>query len=196
MSSDDEVSNSEFSTSDSDDEDIRSDSPSIQVAQPPEVLEPSLPIQKCPGVPTLMRHKGFRLCGDNFDMNICTRLMRLDRRNRSLHYFHFYGVENRVDFVDLCDLTPDNSTITDIRSVAESLLPSSNDDAVLKRNISILISRVLCENLSFFKKCFGDQVEKHIQHRYYEQMSSKSVVVSDIITMLRLFTTVTNDRDQ
>jgi hypothetical protein len=100
----------------------------LQIAQPPEVLEPSIPIEKYPGVPYLMRHKGYTLCGDNWDKNVHTRHMRLERRNQSLHYFHLYAVENRVDFVCLSDQTPDNSAITDFRSVAKSLLPSLSDD--------------------------------------------------------------------
>ena len=127
-----------------------------------------------------MKHKGFRLCGDNIDKNVRTRHMRVDRRNKSLHYFHLYAVENRVDFVSLSDDTPDNSGITDLRSVAESLLPTPRDDEVLKQNISILISRVLCKHIPFFKISCDDLVKQHIEHMYYEAMSAKSVVVSNV----------------
>ena len=67
------------------------------IVQPPEVLEPSSMIKISPGLPLQLRHKGFRLCGDNIDKRICRRYLRSDRRNQSVHYLHAYAVENRVD---------------------------------------------------------------------------------------------------
>ena len=58
------------------------------------------------------------------------------------------------------------------------LLPGSEDDAAIRHNISILISRVLFANLSFFKLSFDGVVKWHIQHEFYEEMSAKSDVVS------------------
>ena len=142
------------------------------------MLEPSILIKKCPGIPDLMKHRGYRLCGDNIDTSIHTRHMRLDRRNKSLHYFHLYAVENRVDFASLSDELPDNSKITNLRSVAKSLLPTPANDEALKKNSSTLISRVLCKHVKFFKLSCEDMVKQHFQHRFYEEMSSKSVVVS------------------
>lgn len=52
--------------------------PVVQIAQPPEVLEPSIPIEKYPGVPCLMRHKEYRICGDNLDKNVYTRHMHME----------------------------------------------------------------------------------------------------------------------
>ena len=177
--SDSEISDEEVLLTSEDDTDNEDCGPDIQTAQPPEVLERSIPIVKCPGVPHLMMHKGYRICGDNWDKNVLARHMRIDKRNQSLHYFHVYAVENRVDFVSLSDQPPDNSAIIDFRSAAKSLLPSPSDDVALKRNISTLISRVLCANVEFFKMSFDKQVEQHIRHRYYEEMSAKSVVVSN-----------------
>ena len=34
--------------------------------------------------------------------------------------------------------------------------------------------------MSFFKTCFDDIIEWHIQHRYSKEMNQKSVVVSDM----------------
>ena len=149
-------------------------------ADPPKVFERSLIIERCPGIPDLMKHRGYRLCGDNIDKNVYTRHMRIDHRNKSLHYFHMYAVENRVHFSELSEECPDNSHVLDFQSVAKSLLPSSRDDSTLKKNIAILISRVLCKYLKFFKLSFDDVVKKHIQHRYYEEMSSKSSVVCSV----------------
>lgn len=156
----DEHSDSEGeTTSDSEGEVSEEDCRNVLIAQPPEVLQPSVQIERCIGMPDLMKHKGFRLCGDNLDKNVHTRHMRLERRNKSLHYFHLYAVENCVDFVSQ---TPDNSNITDVRSVVESLLPTPHDDTLLKKNISVLVSRALCKHLDFFKLSCDGEVKQHI----------------------------------
>ena len=74
------------------------------------MLEPSILIKKCPGIPDLMKHRGYRLCGDNINKSIHTRHKRLDRRNKSLHYFHLYAVENRVDFASLIEAKGNGKT--------------------------------------------------------------------------------------
>ena len=184
VSSDSEFNGTEIDeteASDDSDEEEESDGEDcrkLHITPHPEVLEPSILIKKCPGIPDLMKHRGYRLCGDNIDKSIHTRHMRLDRRNKSLHYFHLYAVENRVDFASLSDELPDNSKITNLWSVAKSLLPTPADDEALKKNISTLISRVLCKHVKFFKLSCEDMVKQHLQHRFYEEMSSKSVVVS------------------
>ena len=127
-----------MTTTDDDEESDGEEFGKLLIVRPPEVLEPSIIINRCPGIPDLMKHRGYRLCGDNIDKNVHARHMRVDRRNKSLHYFHFYAVENRVDFTCLSDEPPDNSNITDFHSVGKSLLPTPADDAALKNNLSTL----------------------------------------------------------
>lgn len=181
---------SEYDTSDSEsfftDEEEGSEFGELMVACPPEVLQPSTIIEKCQGYPDLVKHRGYRLCGDNIDKNVHTRYMRIDRRNRSLHYFHFYALENRVNFTSLSDKRPDNSSITDLRTVGKSLLPTPGDDAALKKNISILISRILCKHVDFFRLSFNDLVNHHIKHKFSEEMSAKSSIVSLICVHLNV----------
>lgn len=159
-------------------EDLSFDDPEHLIAEPPQVLEPSLQIAKVP-CPGDMRPRGFRICGDNIDKNVRRRHMRSERQTDSLHYFHVYAVQNRIDFRALSDVRIDRSCI-DILPLAKSLLPTEMDDTMLKSNISTLIARVLCTHLSFFKTCFDGLVDWHMQHRYYKEMSSKSLVVSKV----------------
>lgn len=147
------------------------------VAEAPRILEPCLHIDKIPGVGEF-KTSSFRLCGDNIDKTIRRRFLRSDNSNTSLHYFHSYAVLNRVDFSHLSDHIPDNSTITDLESVAISIQPTKIDDKILQGNIATLISRVLCTKMDFFKFCFEDIVQWHIEHKYTSEMSQKSVVVS------------------
>ncbi|XP_019861291.1 PREDICTED: uncharacterized protein LOC109589693 [Amphimedon queenslandica] len=122
-----------------------------------------------------LRHKSYKLVGDNIDKNVTPRYMRLNRKVKSLHYFHCYAVQDRI-YHDLpkerlpsCMPSPD--------AVAQSLLPSPDDDEILKTNIKILFSRILVEILPFFELCFSDIIPNHIEHKHYKEMSSKSVVV-------------------
>ena len=121
---------------------------------------------------------GFTIIGDNIDKNVRPRYMRSTiHRVRSLHYFHSYAVFDRVNVSHLSQLKI-SSCLPSPAMIAKSLLPSNLNDAAMKQNIAIHISRVLTEFLPFFKASFSDVVKKHIQHKYYPQMSKKSHIVS------------------
>jgi len=165
------------SVSSDEEDEVAEQPPAPLVAGCPQVLEPCILIQKIPGRTEVKSH-GFRLCGDNLDKTIRRRFMRSDKCNISLHYFHSYAVLNRVDFSHLPDAIPDNSNITDLKNVAISLQPTQCDEKLLQRNIATLISRVLCTKMDFFKVCFEELVDWHIEHNYMLEMSQKSVVVS------------------
>ncbi len=149
------------------------------IAEAPRVLESCLHIERVPGV-CQVKTNSFRICGDNIDKTIRRRFLRSDRSNTSLHYFHSYAVLNRIDFSNLSDSLPDNSTITNLENVAVSLQPTKLDDQILQDNIGMLISRILCTRMSFFRVCFQDLVHWHIKHKYTPEMSQKSVVVRTI----------------
>lgn len=150
--------------------------------RPPQVLELSNVIVTLPGLPLQMRHRGFRLVGDNIDKAIRRRHLRLDRKNESIHYFHVYAVENRIDASQLPDTSTKISEITDIDSAAASVLPKVRDDLILKDNITVLISRFLYKYLDFFKLSFDGIIQWHITHKHSSEMSTKSVVVSNMPT--------------
>ena len=121
----------------------------------------------------------YTLCGDNIDKIIRRRYLRIDSiaTATSLHYFHFYAVKDRIDFSDLGEkaILCDGA---DQLQLALSLLPSPEDDMAIWRNICVLISRILYNNLGFFKVHFDGIVEWHIEHLFYQEMSKKSDVVS------------------
>lgn len=138
-----------------------------------DIREPSIP--QAPVVPAQI--SGFKLVGDNIDFGIKARYMRSNQySNHSRHYFHSFAVQNRIDLSDYSDTYP-HSCLDQPKRRAESLLPSSADDAAILNNIATLVSRVLAEHMPFFKQTFEDVTNWHIKHKYYEEMSSKSVVV-------------------
>jgi len=73
---------------------------------------------------------------------------------------------------------PITTVQTDKKQIALSLLPSPEDDCVLKRNITMLIGRVLFNNLPWFKAVFDGCVDWHLVHEYSKEMSTQSEWVS------------------
>ena len=134
---------------------------------------------------------GFKLVGDNIDFTVKARYMHTDgRQDQSLHYYHAYAIRDRIDLSRLpFTNSPRIACPTDssmIRSMALEMLPSSVDNAALSKNISILVSRVLVDNLPFFKEAFSDVVMWHIEHKHSDEMCRKSEVVSVFLSMVLL----------
>ena len=119
----------------------------------------------------------FKLCGDNIDKTVKRRYMRSDKSNVSLHYFHACAILDRVDDSGLED-TVLPTCLPSPQSIARTILPSSNDDKMLHRNFTILVSRVLAKYLDFFSYSCNDAVQWHIVHKFSSEMSKKSIVVS------------------
>ena len=119
--------------------------------------------------------QSYKLVEDNIDKSVRARYLHYDGGygNRSLYYFHYYEVLNRIDFSGIADVHPLNSP----QQIAVSLLPSADNDSILKHLFATHMSRVLCTHMPFFKSTFGDVAEWHIEHCYYSEMSTKSHLV-------------------
>ena len=49
---------------------------------------------------------GYKLVGDNWDINYCPQYQALDRQTLSLHHFYSYGLLDRIYFSGLSDIAP------------------------------------------------------------------------------------------
>lgn len=115
---------------------------------------------------------------DNLDMSVKTRFMRVEKfRNQSLHYVNSYAVQSRIDHNHLPDVYPDSCANSPVAN-AKLLLPSLDDDTSLRKLFMTHVSRIICSNMKFFEFSFDGVIEQHIKHQYYEEMSTKSKVVS------------------
>ena len=139
---------SEDEGSASDESYMSDDFENICIVKPPEVLELALSVLQGP-VNTFLQneHVGYTIWVDNLDKNVHRRHMRLDHATESPHFFHMHAVENHIDFKMLSDVSRTHLNLSEARTIAESLLPTQLDDEILKKNISTLISRVLCTHL-------------------------------------------------
>ena len=62
--------------------------------------------------------------------------------------------------------------------VIATVLTSDEDDAVVHDDFAIVVARILCKYMSFFKETYADVVDWYIPHKFSKEMSQKSEVVS------------------
>ena len=95
-----------------------------------------------------MGKPSFKLCGDNVDKTVWHRYMRAECTGTlSLHYFHLYGVLDRVTFDKLSPVLSPKPPIDPI-AIMNMLLPTSIDVTELHDNFMVLISQDPCDSLS------------------------------------------------
>lgn len=116
---------------------------------------------------------GFKIVGDNLDKYVKPRFMRINKQSQSLNYFNSYAVKDRIDLTSFSNFKP----FIDIDVNVADLLPSSDVHSQVVKNMAVLVARILVDNMAVFKFYFGDVVERHILHKYSDEMSKKSEVV-------------------
>ena len=121
---------------------------------------------------------GFKIVGDNIDINVVPRHKRIDNKTNSLHYFHCYAALDQVDLSGTTEV-PNQYIYKGVTELpVADLLPSLTDDTTLLSNISVLVARIVVSELPFFSTAFKDVTTAHISHLYSEEMSMKSKTVS------------------
>ena len=119
---------------------------------------------------------GYKSVGDNLDKIVKPRYMTM---TQSRHFFNTYAVKDRINLSTTDFSGFHNGLDPDINLI----LPSTEDQSVLMSNFSVLAARILVQNMLIFK-CFEDVIEKHIQHEYSCQLSTKSEIVSETCTSM------------
>ena len=112
---------------------------------------------------------GYKVAVDNIDKNIKPCDVHLDSPTKSLHYVQIYSVKDRIEFSSLPELPK-----TGDMCVYDILL-STEDFQNLEENLSILVACTMTDNqLSFFSDDLKALVQRHTQHPYSHEMSTKS----------------------
>ena len=81
---------------------------------------------------------GYKFVGDNVDGKIKPRFMRSDNQSKEFHYFHQYGIRDRINFSHLSEAPPS----IDPDAPLNQLIPTFEDDEALLANFKILVRRV------------------------------------------------------
>ena len=118
---------------------------------------------------------GCKFVIDNIDSTVKPRYMREISQIQSLHYVQVYAVSDRIDFSDISKALATEKNLY-------SILPSSDEQQILKENMAISVAHILVDHISFFSEVFKCLVTRHIPHQYSVQMSQKSEVASFLYT--------------
>lgn len=132
--------------------------------------------QQAQAIPKPLPLFGMKLVGDNIDWTVHPRFVRIDQQTQSIHCFNCYAVKDRVDLSSLSDVPPDSQP--SMSEVISKVFPSAHEESVMHDDFAVLLARMLCTHMSYFKETFADVIDWHISHRYSPEMSTKSDVVS------------------
>ena len=120
-----------------------------------------------------------KLVGDNIDWTIHPCFVRFDQQTNSVHYFNGFAIKDRIDLSGTSDVPPPtDQNQPSLSDVISKIFPSKDEESQIHDEFAILLARMLCTYIPFFKKTFADVIDWHIKHTYSSEMSTKSEVVS------------------
>lgn len=105
--------------------------------------------------------------------------MRNNRQTKSLHFFNVFAVRDRID----TSMLPETHDIPQSLSY-QDFIPTDDDYSILKDNFRILVQRIICQHMLFFKEHFSTVVTAHITHKYSKEMKQKSEIVRQCYSMI------------
>ena len=118
--------------------------------------------------------KSFSIVLDNVDLRVLASDMTSDNQNKDYHWCNHNAYRDRVNPTHL----PDDGPTADLQEVPNStFLPSLTDQKALLNDFTVLIGRVLVENLTAFE-IFKDVVPLHIKHKYSDILKNKTETVN------------------
>ena len=120
----------------------------------------------------------FKFWGDNIDKQQHVRDLRSEHRGKMLHMFSVLVGRTRTPSPTL-SFTGQLDQFTNISP--DYFLPSSSDYNAVKKNLVVLVGRILTEYFPSLAP-FSKVAPKHILHKYSAEMCKKSeVVVLDVL---------------
>lgn len=112
----------------------------------------------------------FKFVGDNVDKHRGVRDIRSDHTGKMVNMYSLLVVRSRTPS---SSLSMTGSTGDLHRSAVSSFLPTKEDVEKLRINLTVLISRILCNYIKFLQP-IAKLLPQHISHCYDEKMSEVS----------------------
>ncbi len=133
----------------------------------------SVPLQKW-----ITEGATFKFIGDNVDKKRGVRDVRSDHSGKMMHMYSVLVAKSRLPPTGL----EQSGRVADVRAIPwKSFLPSQADVQQVKRNLVVLVSRLLTQYVKDLAP-LSKSVPQHIEHQYSQQMSKKSeVAVVDVL---------------
>jgi len=118
----------------------------------------------------------YQLVGDNWDKNILPSYRTSDRETVSLHLFNIYAIVDRIqpDY-DGMDFIPDD----EIEIL--QFLPSVEEQQLLRKELTFLISTSVINCHPQLQKQFSKIYPKHLEHKYSRYAGIKTMQVCTCI---------------
>lgn len=117
-------------------------------------------------------HTGFAIAFDNIDGRRERKHMTKDNQNLDFHWVNHKVIMNRVSGNGLGTSERDIGAVSNIK-----FLPTIQDQKLQRHNYTVLVSRILVENLQCFS-FLKNVCIYHIPHKYSKEMAKKSETVS------------------
>ena len=123
------------------------------------------------------KDSGYQLVMDNVDMVISARHTSKAKHGSDLHMVQMMAVKNRVSGHHLPNNKP-TSSLKDI-DIAE-ILPTVEDNKLLKQDWVILIGKIIAENFPELK-WFASHLPREVPHDHMAEMKQKSEIVRQML---------------
>lgn len=124
--------------------------------------------------------KKYDLVADNLDFEQRPTIYSSSKDTKSIHGFCMIGIEERVKGENL-DNEEQIQSVLDLPNI--SFLPSIEDHQALRKELIVLILRVLIKYCKWFKQ-FSKHIPDHLDHTYKEKMKQKNDVVKHFFSII------------
>ena len=123
-------------------------------------------------------HPGFTMCWDNVGKKVISRHPTEQRTNTYLNMALGYVAVNRIATTSHRPWGNWKDLPKAVDLPIHTFLPSEGDFDALRDRMAILVSRVICRHLPWFRTHFQSTVVKHIVHPYTLESSQRSALIN------------------
>ena len=141
------------------------------------LLEPMSPETPQNSTEEAQIHPGFTMCWDNVGKKVISRNPTEQRTNTYINMALGYIAVNRVSTTDkawgnLHELPKAQDM------PVEKFLPVYGDFDELRKRMEVIVGRIVCRHIPWFRDNFQDTVIKHIVHPYTLESTHRSVLIN------------------